>query len=135
MSKSKDGGAIVSQTTVEHDDFTPGSLEAALAMAKCEPRPMSREQNAVFRHADTETLGANDLEYDFDVDPSQHPFEDVHSLQDAFAAVQFNELLRKSSNFEESTKVECLKIVGSDASWSTISSCSINYACLKSKLT
>ena len=134
MSKSKDSNAIVSQTAVESDDFTPGSLEAAITMAKCEPRPMCREQNHVYRHADAETLGANDLEYDFDVDPNQHPFDNVQSLQDAFAAVQFHELLRKASNFEESTKVECLRIAGNNASSSTFSLPAIIHPCIQHRL-
>ena len=95
----------------ETGDLTKFSrLEASLVNAAVEPRPNSRSQNDVDRHAQKSDLSVNELEFDFALDTNHYPLGNLHSLQQIFDAVQYNHHLQNGNNFSSETRIKCLKV-------------------------
>lgn len=85
-------------------------LEASLVNAAVEPRPNSRSQNDVDRHAQKSDLGVNELDFDFELDTNHYPLGNLRSLQQVFDAVQYNHHLRNGDNFSSETCIKCLTV-------------------------
>ncbi|KAI9733147.1 MAG: hypothetical protein M1834_003694 [Cirrosporium novae-zelandiae] len=87
-------------------------LEASLARAKVQPRPNSREMNDVARHAQAGDLDTNELDFNFSLDSSHYPLDDLWSIQDVFGAVQHEHHLANGNNFSNETAIHCLEVSG-----------------------
>ncbi|KAJ5913911.1 hypothetical protein N7504_002794 [Penicillium tannophilum] len=95
-------------------------LEASLVNAAVEPRPNSRSQNDVDRHAQKSDLGVNELDFDFELDTNHYPLGNLRSLQQVFDAVQYNHHLRNGDNFSSETCVKCLMVDKQGGDWQTL---------------
>lgn len=95
----------------ETGDLTKFSrLEASLVKTEVEQRPNSRAQDDVNRHAETTDIKVNELEFEFDLNPSLYPLNDLKSLQQVFDAVQCHHHLKNQGNFSLGTHIECLNV-------------------------
>ncbi|RHZ43094.1 uncharacterized protein CDV56_100823 [Aspergillus thermomutatus] len=71
--------------------------------------------NDTWRHAQASDLEAKDLDFNFDLDRSNYPLDNLQSLQDVFAAVQHDTHLKNPRNLSDETEIECLDVTENTA--------------------
>lgn len=92
----------------EEDDIHFSRLEASFVKTKVMPRANSIEMKDTNRHTQAGDAEARDLEFDFGLDRSHYPLDDLQSLQDVFSAVQHEAHAKNTRNFSDQTRIECL---------------------------
>ncbi|KAJ5714684.1 uncharacterized protein N7483_011865 [Penicillium malachiteum] len=105
----------------ETGDLTKFSkLEASLINTEVERRPNSRAQNDIYRHAEKSDIGVNELKFDFDLDTSHYPLDNLSSLQQVFDSVQCHHHLKNAENFSPGTHIHCLQVDSQKGEWQTL---------------
>ncbi|KAJ4989324.1 argininosuccinate lyase [Stagonosporopsis vannaccii] len=92
-------------------------LEATLVTEEIEARPISRDGQHKWRHAEGHEDEVNELNYDYNVDTTCYPFSAIDSLQDMFSGLMYREHLSKHANFDAETSIECLSVDSQGPRW------------------
>lgn len=101
-------------------------LEATLVTEEIKARPISRDGQHKWRHAEGNEDEVNELDYDYDVDTSRYPFSAIDSFQDMFSGIMYREHLSKSANFSLETSLKCLSVDSNGAEWLTLDQASLS---------
>ncbi|EAW13298.1 uncharacterized protein ACLA_017450 [Aspergillus clavatus NRRL 1] len=106
----------------EEDDIHFSRLEASFVKTKVMPRANSIEMKDTNRHTQAGDAEARDLEFDFGLDRSHYPLDDLQSLQDVFSAVQHEAHAKNTRNFSDQTRIECLDANADSTTWRKLDS-------------
>lgn len=101
-------------------------LEATLVSEKIKARPISRDGQYKWRHAEGDEDQVNELDYDYDVDTSRYPFSTIDSFQDVFSGILYREHISKRANFSLETSLECLSVDNKGPKWLTLDQTSLS---------
>lgn len=101
-------------------------LEATLVTEEIKARPISKDGEHKWRHADGNEDEVNELDYDYNVDTTHYPFSAIDSVHDMFSGVMYRENLSKHANFDLETSVECLSVDSNGPKWTTLNQSSLS---------
>ncbi|KAF2639125.1 hypothetical protein P280DRAFT_470531, partial [Massarina eburnea CBS 473.64] len=101
-------------------------LEATLVDHNIEARPISRDGQHQWRHADGNEAEVNELDYDYDVDTTRYPFSAIDSLQDMFSGIIYRKHICNTANFHFETSLECFSVESSGAEWLSLNQSSLS---------
>lgn len=101
-------------------------LEATLVTEEIKARPISKDGQHKWRHAEGNEDEVNELEYEYDVDTTRYPFSAIDSIHDMFSGVMYREHLSKHANFDIETSIECLSVDSNGPKWLTLNQSSLS---------
>lgn len=101
-------------------------LEATLVTEEIKARPISRDGQHKWRHAEGNEDEVNELDYDYDIDTTRYPFSVIDSFQDMFAGLMYREHLSKFANFDVETSLDCLSVDSHGPRWLKLNQSSLS---------
>jgi hypothetical protein len=99
-------------TSAEDGDANFSRLEASFGQTEVAPRDNSVDLRNIYRHAKPGDIDVDELDFDFSLDRSHYPLDDLLSLQDVFSAVLHESYLSNPINFAPETQITCFEADG-----------------------
>ncbi|KAL4925927.1 uncharacterized protein BDV17DRAFT_166433 [Aspergillus undulatus] len=109
----------------EHETPQFSKLEASFGQTKVLPRQNSVEMKDVNRHAVSDAMNVNDLDFNLSLDRSNYPLDTLDSLQDIFSAAQHEAHFSNPRNFSDESMIRCFDSNGKESAWRFLDSKSL----------